>query len=179
LRAIGEDVAEPSDCSIELYREDLDLAEDRLAGLGLEAGRYLIVLPGSGSLAKNWPPENFIAVAMTLASRIRSMVILGPAESTLEKLFTMSGLRMVSNVELAEVAALARLSRAFVGNDSGVSHLAAAAGATGLSIFGPTDPARWRPLGNTTIIRREPLSALTPDEVGGAMSEIIGQRSVD
>jgi ADP-heptose:LPS heptosyltransferase len=177
LRAIGEDVAEPFDCSIELDREDLDLAEDRLASLGLEAGRYMIVFPGSGSPAKNWLPENFIALAKALASRIRSMVILGPAESTLETFFTASGLPTVSNVDLAEVAALARLSRGFVGNDSGVSHLANAAGATGLAIFGPTDPARWRPLGTTTIIRREPLSALTSNEVALAIGEIIGRAS--
>jgi ADP-heptose:LPS heptosyltransferase len=177
LRAIGEDVAKPSHCSIELDREDLDLAEDRLASLGLEAGRYMIVFPGSGSPAKNWLPENFIALAKALASRIRSIVILGPAESTLETFFTASGLPTVSNVELAEVAALARLSRGFVGNDSGVSHLAAAAGATGLAIFGPTDPARWRPLGPTTIIRREPLSTLTSNEVALAMGEIIGRAS--
>lgn len=177
LREIGEEVADPLDCSIELYREDLDVAEDRLAGLGLEAGRYMIMLPGSGSPAKNWPAENFIALAKTLASRIRSLVILGPAESTQETLFTASGLLTVAKVDLAEVAALARLSRGFIGNDSGVSHLAAAAGAPGLAIFGPTDPARWRPLGRTTVIRREPLSALMPDEVAAAMSEIIGWES--
>jgi len=180
LREIGEDVADPLDCSIELYREDLDLAEDRLASLGLEAGRYMIMLPGSGSPAKNWPAENFVALAKTLTSRIRSLVILGPAESTLEPLLAATGLptvSTVSGVDLAEVAALARLSRGFVGNDSGVSHLAASSGATGLAIFGPTDPARWRPLGPTTIIRREPLNTLTPDEVAGAMSEIIGRGS--
>jgi ADP-heptose:LPS heptosyltransferase len=177
LREIGEDVADPLDCSIELYREDLDLAEDRLAGLGLEAGRYMIMLPGSGSPAKNWPAENFVALAKTLASRIRSLVMLGPAESTLEPLLAASGLPMISQVDLAEVAALARLSRCFSGNDSGVSHLAAAAGAPGLAIFGPTDPTRWRPLGHTTIIRREPLSALMPDEVAAVMSEIIGRES--
>jgi hypothetical protein len=84
------------------------------------------------------------------------------------------GPRVIANVELAEVAALARLARGFVGNDSGVSHLAAAAGAPGLAIFGPTDPARWRPLGRTTVIRREPLSALTMQEVEAALLEIIG-----
>jgi ADP-heptose:LPS heptosyltransferase len=177
LREIGEDVVEPLDCSIELDREDLDLAEDRLAGLDLEAGRYLVVLPGSGSPTKNWPAENFIALAKKLASRISSLVILGPAEAALNGVFAASKvptITTVSGLELNEVAALARLSRTFVGNDSGVSHLAAAAGATGLAIFGPTDPERWRPLGRTTIIRREPLNALTPDEVAAATSEIIG-----
>jgi heptosyltransferase III len=175
LREIGEDVAEPFDCSIELSREDLDVAEDRLVGLGLEAGHYLMVLPGSGSPAKNWPAGNFVALAKRLASRIRSLVILGPAESTLEPLFGASGMLTISQVDLIETAALARLSRGFVGNDSGVSHLATAAGAPGLAIFGPTDPARWRPLGRTTVIRREPLSALSPDEVAARISEIIGR----
>lgn len=179
LREIGADVARPLDCSIELDREELDLAEDRLAGLGLEEGRYMIVLPGSGSAAKNWPAENFVALAKTLAPRIRALVILGPAESTLETLFAANGLPTVAKLELAEVAALARLSRGFVGNDSGVSHLAAAAGARGLAIFGPTEPQRWRPLGHTTTIRREPLSALMPDEVAAAISAIMGRSSRD
>ena len=93
----------------------------------------MLVLPGSGSPAKNWPAENFIALAKTLVSRITSLVILGPAEAALDGVFAGSGWPTVSEIGLNEVAALARLSRVFVGNDSGVSHLAAAAGASGLS----------------------------------------------
>jgi heptosyltransferase-3 len=51
----------------------------------------------------------------------------------------------------------------FVGNDSGVSHLAAAAGAPTLSLFGPTAPEVWSPLGPRVVTLRAP---------GGAMSEI-------
>ncbi|MGD0288355.1 MAG: glycosyltransferase family 9 protein [Candidatus Binataceae bacterium] len=180
LRLIDPDAREmPSnalDCSFELNREDLDLAEDRLAGLGLEVGQFIIVLPGSGSIAKNWPAENFAALAAALAARIRPLVILGPAEAAIEPVFVAGGLPVIAQVELAEVAALARLSGYFVGNDSGVSHLAAAAGAPGFALFGPTEPARWRPLGRTTVIQREPLSALTPAEVEAAVLEIIGSR---
>jgi ADP-heptose:LPS heptosyltransferase len=173
----GEDATAALDCSFELDREDLDLAEDRLAGLGLEVGRFMLVLPGSGSLAKNWPPENFAELAASLATRIRPLVILGPAEAALEPVFTAhltaQSLPVVGHLDLAEVAAIARLAGCFVGNDSGVSHLAAAAGAPGLAIFGPTDPARWRPLGRTTVIQREPLNALKPKEVEAALVEII------
>ncbi|HEY1852069.1 MAG TPA: glycosyltransferase family 9 protein, partial [Candidatus Binataceae bacterium] len=82
-----------------------------------------------------------------------------------------------------EVAGLARLSRCFIGNDSGVSHLAAAAGASGISLFGATDPARWRPLGRgepgrwplgqVRVLRHEPLDSLMVDEVAGAITGII------
>ena len=170
----GADAAAALNCSFELHREDLDLAEDRLAGLGLEPRRFILILPGSGSFVKNWPAENFAALAEALATRLHPLVILGPAEAALEPIFAARRLPLLSGLELAEVAALARLTATFVGNDSGVSHLAAAAGAAGLAIFGPTDPERWRPLGRTTIIQREPLSALTPAEVQTAILAIIG-----
>ncbi len=58
----------------------------------------------------------------------------------------------------------------FVGNDSGPGHLAGIVGIPTLSLFGPTDPARWRPLGPAvTILRRNPLAALGIDEVEAAM----------
>ena len=182
LREIGIETAEnaplPLDCSFELYREDLDLAEDRLAGLGLEAGRCIIVFPGSGSPAKNWPAANFASLTATLNPRIRSLVILGPADAALEPAFTAGpsgdGPAVLAHLELAEVAALARLCRGFAGNDSGVSHLAAAAGAPGVVLFGPTDSVRWRPLGRTTIICSDPLSAISPAAVEAALLQIIG-----
>ena len=191
LREIGalreaksEDVAKTSlmasaalDCSFDIYPEELEVAEDRLADLGLAAGNFVLILPGSGSKAKNWPAENFVSLATILTPRIRPLVILGPAESGLEPLFDAAGIPVISRLELAEVAALARLSRGFIGNDSGVSHLAAAAGTPGVVIFGPTDPQRWRPLGPATVIRREPLSALTPAEAALAIAAIIDAKT--
>ena len=54
----------------------------------------------------------------------------------------------------------------FVGNDSGPGHLAAITGTPTLALFGPTDPARWRPLGpHVKVLRREPLEALGVEEV--------------
>jgi ADP-heptose:LPS heptosyltransferase len=187
LKEIGEvgvdDTGAVLDCSVELYPEDIELAEERLASLGLEAGNFMLILPGSGSAAKNWPAGNFMALAKVLAARIRSLVVLGPAEAGLEATFTAAGILSISQIELAEVAGLARLSRGFIGNDSGVSHLAAASGARGISLFGPTDPARWRPLGRTDpergplgqvrVLRREPLDSLRVDEVAAAITDLI------
>lgn len=172
----GEGSAAVLDCSYDLYPEELDLAEKRLASLGLKIHDFMLVLPGSGSSAKNWPAESFASLATLLAPQINPLVILGPAEYGLEPIFTASGIPAISQLELVEVAALARLSRCFIGNDSGVSHLAAAAGASGLALFGPTDPDRWRPLGHVTVIQREPLSTLTPAEAAAAMVGIIGRK---
>lgn len=173
LHVIGEMAPDPIELSLDLYREDLDLAEDHLTGLGMAAGRFMILLPGSGSIAKNWPVENFVALGAALTGRIRPLVILGPAEAALEPIFAGSGVPTLAHLDLAEVAALARLAGCFIGNDSGVTHLAAAAGPPGIAIFGPTDPVRWRPLGRTTVLRREPLSTLTLAEVREAVVRII------
>jgi len=60
----------------------------------------------------------------------------------------------------------------FLGNDSGPGHLAGTLGLPTLVLFGPTDPARWRPLGpRVRVIRRSPLEALSVDEVWEEMGK--------
>jgi ADP-heptose:LPS heptosyltransferase len=173
LRAIGASVPQPMAATIELVPEDLCDARQRLSRLGLEPGDFVLVLPGSGSLRKNWPGENFALLAEQIQSVHHALVVLGPAENHLARLFRGRPFSVVGDTELGELAGIARLARAFIGNDSGASHLAAAAGARGLVIFGPTDPDRWRPLGNIKIIRKDPLDSLLPDEVWPAVAELI------
>ena len=105
-------------------------------------------------------------------------VILGPAEASIEPIFREAGVAVLKDLDLPTVAALARIAAAFVGNDSGVSHLAAAVGASGVAIFGPTDPVRWRPLGSgqIDILRREPIDSIEVREVAGALLKFVEQR---
>jgi ADP-heptose:LPS heptosyltransferase len=169
MREVGSPAATEQDAHalsrIEVLPEDLDAADERLTAVGLRPGGFLLILPGSGSPAKNWPPEHFADLAALLAPQLPSLIVIGPAETALAPSFRARGLTTIDNLELGVVAGLARRARAFVGNDSGVSHLAAGAGASGIAIFGPTDPERWRPLGRIQVLRREPLSALPVEEV--------------
>jgi ADP-heptose:LPS heptosyltransferase len=99
-----------------------------------------------------------------------SVVILGPAEESLEPIFRDCGVPVLKDLGLPVVAAIARIAAGFVGNDSGVSHLAAAVGAAGVVIFGPTDPARWRPIGSRIeILRGEPIDSIEVEEVVEAL----------
>ncbi len=173
LDAVGAPPEAPAETSLEPYSEDLDAADDRLESVGLARGEFVAIFPGSGAAAKNWPAANFVAIAERLVAPLRPLIILGPAENALEPIFAARRLPLLCNLELAEVAAIMRRAAGFVGNDSGVSHLAAAAGAPGLAIFGPTDPERWRPRGRVAIIRREPLAMTTVVEVMDILLRVI------
>jgi ADP-heptose:LPS heptosyltransferase len=166
--------ASPIDSRVEPTPDDLASAGRALAESNIESPHLVVIFPGSGNPAKNWPAEKFAALASTLSKRASVAVIIGPAESSLEPIFRECGVSVLKDLDLPTVAAIARLAAAFVGNDSGVSHLAAAVGTPGLAIFGPTDPARWRPLGSRIdVLRRNPLDSIEVEEVAAALSKFV------
>jgi heptosyltransferase-3 len=179
-RAIGED-ASRIDARLEPTPDDLATAARVLAESKCDSSNLIVIFPGSGSPAKNWPADKFAALAVMLTHRASVVVILGPAETSIEPVFRDAGIRVLKDLDLPIVAAIARIASAFVGNDSGVSHLAAAVGASGVVIFGPTDPAPWRPLGpredaQVRILRREPLDSIDVREVADALSKFVERR---
>jgi ADP-heptose:LPS heptosyltransferase len=173
LRAIGASISHPLGNSIELLPNDVCGAEQKLRALGLEPGRFVLILPGSGSAKKNWAAKNFELLSQRIRMIHPVLVVLGPAETGLAPGLHARSLTVVDDLSLGELAGIARLAGSFIGNDSGVSHLAAAAGARGLVIFGPTDPQRWRPLGLVKIIQKEPLGSLSMDQVWPSVKELI------
>ena len=174
LRAIDAAVP-PRSAQLEPTADDLAAAARAIAESNCGRSSPLVIFPGSGSPAKNWPPEKFAALASMLTNRASVVVILGPAEAALEPTFREAHVPVLKNLDLPTIAAIARRASAFVGNDSGVSHLAAAVGASGVAIFGLTDPARWRPRGSgsITVLRREPIDSIAVREVAGALSKFV------
>jgi heptosyltransferase-3 len=178
LRAIGES-ASLVDARLEPTPDDLAAASRTLAESKCDGSNLVVIFPGSGSPSKNWPPEKFVALAESGIKGASCVVVLGPAEASIEPMFREAGFTVLNDLDLPTVAAIARLATAFVGNDSGVSHLAAAVGASGVVLFGPTDPARWRPLsagGRIDIIRREPIDSVDVHDVADALSKFVEQR---
>jgi ADP-heptose:LPS heptosyltransferase len=166
--------ASPTNSHFEPTPDDLAAAARALDQSNADSSHLVVIFPGSGNPVKNWPAEKFAALASTLSKRASVAVILGPAESSLKSIFRDRGVAALKDLDLPTVAAIARLAAAFVGNDSGVSHLAAAVGTAGLAIFGPTDPARWRPLGGRIdILRRNPIDSIEVEEVAAALSKFV------
>jgi heptosyltransferase III len=176
LHAIDAD-AVLVEARLEPTADDLAAAARVLAQSKCDTSNLIVIFPGSGSPSKNWPAEKFAALAskLSLSKRASIAIILGPAEASIETIFRESGAAVITQLELPVVAAVARLAAAFVGNDSGVSHLAAAVGASGVAIFGATDPARWRPVGagRVDVIRGEPIDSIEVAEVVAALAKFV------
>ena len=129
------------------------------------ASRILLMHPGSGGKKKRWAADGFVSVARwwTLDSTRQIVILLGPAEEYEEALWKKVG-TVEKALSLWQVAALLSRTDLYVGNDSGVSHLAGAVGARGVVFFGPTNSEQWRPLGGAlTVIGNNARRATTPD----------------
>jgi hypothetical protein len=115
----------------------------------------VVIHPFSGGARKNWPLEKY----RELAARLKRPVewLAGPEE------------QLERACRFDDLGALARWlsgASAYVGNDSGITHLAAAVGIPTVALFGPTDPALWCPRGkNARWLRHEPIAELSVEAV--------------
>lgn len=112
--------------------------------------RYAAFHPGSGSIRKNWPVDYFLDLANAVRSRgIEIVWFFGPAETNIP--FPSCDHRVISD-NLSLVAEILHRCELFIGNDGGPAHLASAVGCKVLTIFGPSDPLVWKPLGRQVIV---------------------------
>lgn len=110
--------------------------------------RTLVVHPGSGSAEKNWQGMPGAVRAWRDAGG-RVVALAGPADDDVPPVSADVALR---NQPLPQVAAVLRRASRYLGNDSGITHLAGLVGARGVALFGNSDPATWRPLGALQVI---------------------------
>jgi hypothetical protein len=151
--------------------------------------RPIILHPGSGSRIKNWSLRRFVRSAVWLRQQgYRTLWLLGPAEREgvfprLADLAAAEGLDGAKSLQPERVEDLLRhlmKGGGYIGNDSGVAHLAAFLGLPTVAVFGPTQPQCWRPLGPSVRVvegpprtycfkrRGIPKNASSPQEARGA-----------
>src|SRR6267143_3813301 len=122
----------------------------RLAGFeDFQNGPFAVIHPTAAFATKQWAVENFAGVAEELtAGGVTPVAIVSKKESAAIDLLTKesaAGVFGLNDLSLPEVTALASRARLFVGNDSGIAHIAAAAGAPCVVIFGSSNVVHWRP----------------------------------
>ncbi len=139
--------------------EDLQEGNDLLQEFGVPDCRVCLIHPGSGGRHKCWYLDNFLAVARDLRTKqIQPAFLLGPAEQERFSEDDLHTLRhtgpVISNIRLEQVLKILFCVDFFLGNDSGIAHLAGAMGKKTIAVFGPTDPAIYSPIGpeSTAIV---------------------------
>lgn len=139
--------------------------------------------PGSGSETKNWPIQNWIELGNALLANGGDLLIIageadGARTQQLKAVWKGKPVRFAESLPLPHLAALLE-GRVFIGHDSGISHVAAAAGACCLLLFGWTDPAIWAPANENVTVLRAPegkIELLDIETVAAALRAALGSR---
>lgn len=138
--------------------QETDDAEKLLAATGADGSRLLAIHPFGSIYEKTWPIERFAETATKLQEQFGlKPVILGakgdlPGFVKFRHLFPDGSCDLVGKCGIRITQAVLHKATFFLGNDSGVMHLAAAAGLPLLALYGPTSPARFGPWGGKTAV---------------------------
>jgi len=156
--------------------EDLRIAEQRLASE--QSGAVVVIHPSASGNEKRWPDANFAALAVRLAQEREMQILLaeGPQDRSIcDEVANLIAARKVK-VELGrlklenlrQLSAVLSLCALYVGNDSGITHLAAASETPTLAIFTVTNPKVWAPRGPSVRVCVNP----TVDEAWARLCEL-------
>ncbi len=145
---------------------------DHVPGLRLDCDvaispNTIALHPGSGSESKNWPEDKwseFLAI-LVRATNLKFLLVGGEAEGArlnrLASRLQVGRFEIVDNLPLPELATRLQCCAAFVGHDSGITHLAAALALPCLAIWAHTEQSVWRPLGRRITILHDPAGIQT------------------
>lgn len=156
LNAVFHAALPPADCG--LHATDFFARQvgapcgllPRLPVVRPTAHRSIVIQPFSGSAKKNWPLDRYRALAARLPLPVTW--IAGPEEK-------LEGAQRFDN--LRELAGFIAGAALYIGNDSGITHLAAASGAPTLALFSATNPKVWAPRGaNVTVLKDAPIDVV-------------------
>lgn len=121
----------------------------RAAGFETQDKKFAVLHPAAAFDTKQWATENFARIAEDLTARgiIPVAIVSSHEKRIVESLTEQTSVQIIglSDLSLPEVTALTSQAHLFVGNDSGIAHIAAAAGAPCVVIFGSSNVAHWRP----------------------------------
>ncbi|MGR8948275.1 MAG: glycosyltransferase family 9 protein [Gammaproteobacteria bacterium] len=146
--------------------------------------RLLALAPGANWPGKIWPATHYAALVTFLQDLFEAVVLLGNDADTercaqIAEQLPVPGFNLCGRTTLLESAAALSTAAAFVGNDSGLGHMAAALNVPSLTVFGQGDPVRYRPWGEKAEIICAPdqdLSKLAPELVAAKLREHLGAK---
>lgn len=144
----------------------------------------IVLAPGSGAVAKCWPRARWLELAERLAAAGRAVAVLvGPVEAERDDPRAWpwrAAVTFVAGLDTVALAAALANAAAYVGNDSGPTHLAAMLGVPTVAVFGPGDVQVFAPQGpcvEVVLADRGDLARLAVEPVAAALAAVHGKRA--
>ena len=130
-------------------------------------GDFAVIHPFASGPSKCWPLERFRQLAHRMEKHLAVQWCAGPEEALPDA---------VRFDDLYELALWLSTARLYIGNDSGIAHVAAAAGTPSVVLFGPTNPVLWGPRGRAVqIVAREQMDLIRVEDVENAVSLLLAR----
>ncbi|MCL4499326.1 MAG: glycosyltransferase family 9 protein, partial [Chloroflexi bacterium] len=152
----------------------------------ISSGKTVVLHPGAGARRKRWSAERFAALAERFGARGDAVFLTsGPADEAavvaVQEHARGVGIEVLRDCRLIELATVLRRADLFVGNDSGVTHLASILGVPTVALFGPFDPAYWMPIGPYVKVIDAGIGCPHRDDPreGCRQCDLLGDISVD
>ncbi len=185
------DIVKPFGISTNNYRseisfdnDDLMTAENFLRQLSYEPAKLLVgIHPGAGKIPNRWSLIKFVSLIKKLGDNFPSVFYLTGSSADAEEINYLTQnisfkIGTFLNRTIPQVAALISKSNLFITNDTGIMHVAGATDTSQISIFGPTNPYNWAPIGSNKIFIRksELIDEITVDEVYELCIKLISEK---
>lgn len=181
LTAIGVDETDLSSLLVPSPEEEE--ACERFISASFPGGEEFVVIhPGAGKLSNIWPPAKFADVYRLLnrKHRFEAVVVKGPVDrEAFDSFLRVADYPRValSSPSIGFLGALMKRAALTLCNDTGVMHIAGAVGGRCVAVFGPTDPSRWKPVGDHVVAVRSHdarIESVSVDTVFTAAEELLG-----
>lgn len=152
------------DCTVNLPVVDADVKRvQTLLNSHNITSPYIVIHPAGGANpgmtmdSKRYPPTQFADLATRLAEALKAQIIfIGGANDdaiieAVQTHLTIESTAFIGELSFGEIGALAKNALLYIGNDTGMTHLASAVGAKTVMILGPTDPTRYAPFASDSL----------------------------
>ena len=140
-----------------------------------QEGPVVVVHPGAGKTENIWPVERFAEVARALTQQDRARIVVseGPRDGAVAAaLLSRCPGAVRWHATLRDTIGILGCAQAFIGNDTGLAHVAAATGVPTVAIFGPTDPRRWSPAGRSVRCVRSATGRIEDTRVDDVLAAV-------
>lgn len=163
---------------LEGIRPGSELKSQDEDGKAVAHKKLAVIHPGSGSRNKCWPLANFLNIVKRLEScGVHGTLVTGEAEGEIRNLIKdtelPSGWTWLERPPVLELCSLLRRADVYLGNDSGVTHLAAACGTSVVSLFREEHTFRWRPYGRVRLISSPDVREIDIETVWEALQGLV------